>query len=609
MTHAMQPDRVYNTRYRIVLPDGDTRVVYIQGEVVRDAAGQPTHIRGMVQDITEQERVKDALDQRVKELSNLQALSAVVSLSLPWEEVAQIYLQRIVTLADLDMAQLFLLKEDRLDLAGVHARMGVQVIPQTECVVGECLCRLAVTERRPLYAGDVQSDARCTRAECRAGALHSLLASPLHSGDAVFGVLVLGARARDAFAGKLAFLETAADQIAVRLQNALLHREIQERAAGLTEIVAERTLELQTERDRTQAILETVGESVIVTDLDGQVLFSNPATEALTGFSRDETLGQPIWRGWSAQALKDAWPQAQKTLCGGRPWQGEVTGCRKDGAPYVAALTGTPLYEERAATLATGGVWVQRDITAVKEVGRLRDQFVSNVSHELRTPISIITLSCDNLDAFYDRLDEGQRRQMLQDIHAQAHLLSDLVEDILMLSQIDGGRVSRRTGRIDLAHLVREEVERQQPRAECRSQRLSVAAGAPVFVPGNEVQLRRVMRNMLDNAIKYTPSGGWILCTCEIRAAGQAAAPAEEPSSTGSWAVVEVADGGIGIAAEDTRYLFERFHRVNSESDIPGTGLGLSIARELVVLHGGRITVASALGQGSIFTVYLPLGE
>ena len=82
-----------------------------------------------------------------------------------------------------------------------------------------------------------------------------------------------------------------------------------------------------------------------------------------------------------------------------------------------------------------------------------------------------------------------------------------------------------------------------------------------------------------------------------------------EPSSTGSWAVVEVADGGIGIAAEDTRYLFERFHRVNGESDIPGTGLGLSIARELVVLHGGRITVASALGQGSIFTVYLPLGE
>ena len=398
MAHAMQPDQVYSVQYRIVLPEGETRVIHVQGEVLRDAAGQPTHIRGMVQDITEQERVKDALGQRVSELSNLQALSAAVSLSLPWEEVAQIYLQRIVTLADLDMAQVFLLKEDRLDLAGVHARKGVQVIPQTECVVGECLCGLAVTERRPLYAGDAQSEARCTREECRAGVLHSLLASPLRSGDAVFGVLTLGARARDAFAGKLAFLETAVDQIAVRLQNALLHREIRERAAGLAEIVAERTLELQTERDRTQTILETVGESVIVTDLDGLVLFSNPATEALTGFSRDETLGQSIWRGWSAQALKDAWPQAQKALRGGQPWQGEVTGCRKDGAPYIAVLTGTPLYEERVATLAMGGVWVQRDITAVKEVGRLRDQFVSNVSHELRTPISIIALSCDNLD-------------------------------------------------------------------------------------------------------------------------------------------------------------------------------------------------------------------
>ena len=84
----------------------------------------------------------------------------------------------------------------------------------------------------------------------------------------------------------------------------------------------------------------------------------------------------------------------------GQTWQGEITGHRKDGAIYTAALTGTPLYDERAAPLATGGVWVQRDITALKEAARLKDQFVSNVSHELRTPISIIALSSDNLEAF-----------------------------------------------------------------------------------------------------------------------------------------------------------------------------------------------------------------
>ena len=180
-------------------------------------------------------------------------------------------------------------------------------------------------------------------------------------------------------------------------------------------------------------------------------------------------------------------------------------------------MTGTPLYDERAALLPTGGVWVQRDITALKEAERLKDQFVSNVSHELRTPISIIALSSDNLDTFYDRLDESQRRQMLRDIHGQAHVLNELVEDILALSQIDSGPPPANQSRIDLARLARDEAERQQPRAEGRSQRLSVTTGASVVVLGNEVQLRRVMRNLLDNAIKYTPAGGQISCTCEIR--------------------------------------------------------------------------------------------
>ena len=113
---------------------------------------------------------------------------------------------------------------------------------------------------------------------------------------------------------------------------------------------------------------------------------------------------------------------------------------------------------------------------------------------------------------------------MLRDIHGQAHVLNEVVEDILALSQIDSGRVPGRKSQLDLAHLVREEAARQQPRAEGRSQRLSITTGAAVAVLGNEVQLRRVIRNLLDNAIKYTPAGGRISCTCEIRVVARAAA-------------------------------------------------------------------------------------
>ena len=116
-----------------------------------------------------------------------------------------------------------------------------------------------------------------------------------------------------------------------------------------------------------------------------------------------------------------------------------------------------------------------------------------------------------------------------------------------------------------------------------------------------------MVRNLLDNAIKYTPQGGRVRCTCEVRTASPAETAGGAPSSAPrSWAVIEIADNGIGIAAEEMPVLFERFYRGEVEGEVPGTGLGLPIARELAQLHGGWIDVTSEPGMGSTFTVYLP---
>lgn len=607
--HALRTGEKLDHIYRVLQPGGETRVVHGIAEVICDETGQPQRVRGMVQDITEQERVRQALAQRVKELSILQGMGHVVSFNLPLEEIIQTYLQRLVALTELDMAQVFLWQGDRLRLMGVCTDLPQPFTPVQVLAAGECLCGLAMQEGRTLYTAEIEADPRCTLPHCHAPCLRSLAALPLRNGEAAIGVLAVAATAPDAFAGRLGFLETIADLLGARLQNALLHQQTRERAAGLEEAVAERTLELQTERNRTQAILETVGESVIVTDLDGQMLFSNPATESLIGFWRDEILGQPIWRQWSAQARKEIWPQARQALGGGQPWRGEVTGQRKDGARYVAALTGAPLYDERAAPQVTGAVWVQRDITSLKEAERLKDQFVSNVSHELRTPISIIALSCDNLDTFYDRLGDAQRRQLLRDIREQARLLGNLVEDILTVSRIDSGRVSLAKIPLDLARLAGEEVARQRSLAVERSQQLTFTVKTPPVTLGNEVQLQRVVRNLLDNAIKFTPTGGQIRCTCDVRSGVHAGGPDTAALPSATWAVVEIADDGIGIPADALPFLFERFYRVNVEWEVAGAGLGLPIARELVTLHGGWIDVTSAPGQGSTFTVFLPLLE
>ncbi len=598
--------------HRIILPSGEPRVVRALTQLTRHADGRPATVRGTVQDITERARGEAALAEHVKQLTILHELSQPVGFGLPLDDITNTYLERLIRFPGFDMAHLYVLQGGTLRRLGVRSRMPLSIEPEPLVAVGECLIGLAVEHGQLEYAPEIETGPHGSLPSCGAPGIHSMAALPLRSGEETLGALAIGSTAHDAFADQLGFLETIAGLIGGRLQNALLYQETRERAAGLEEIVVERTRELQAERDRTQAILETVGESVVVLDPDGCVLYANPATLQLTGATRDEILGQPLWQQWSDAMSREIWLRAQQALAAGQSWHGETSGQRKDGTRYEAALTATPLYDETNVTAPCGSVWVQRDITALKEAERLKDRFVSNVSHELRTPVSVIGLSCDNLATFGDRLSDSDRSQMLQDIHVQAHALSTLIEDILTLSQIDSGRARQPWHDIDLARLVREQAERQRPLAKGRSQELRVSVGGSVPVRGSAIQLQQVVRNLLDNAIKYTPQGGQIRCTCEIRAGTvddpASSVTASEPDPR-TWAVIEVSDNGNGIAPEHIPLLFERFYRVHEESEVPGTGLGLPIARELVLLHGGLITVASTPGEGSTFTVYLPLHD
>jgi signal transduction histidine kinase len=250
------------------------------------------------------------------------------------------------------------------------------------------------------------------------------------------------------------------------------------------------------------------------------------------------------------------------------------------------------------------------------QVARLKGEFVSNVSHELRTPLSVITLVSGNLDTLYERLDDDMRRQMIRDVRAYVREMNHIVGNVLEVSRIDSGRVSMERQCVDLAQLMREEAERHVPLIRQKSHTLSVSGLEHLPVWGNEGQLRRVIRNLLDNAIKYTPDGGQIMCESRLweleRGDGEGPGvgwPGTDALPGGRWAAFCVADTGLGISREDQPRVFERFYRVQMRGDVTGTGLGLSIAQELVELHGGRIAVDSTPGQGSNFAVYLPLFE
>lgn len=388
-----------------------------------------------------------------------------------------------------------------------------------------------------------------------------------------------------------------------------LNEELQRYAKTLELRVAERTEELRAERDRTQAILESLGEAVVVVDARQTIQYVNPAFTRLTGYARHEAEGQKVhwWR--ALYHSTQAFDQLVYAVYNGEVRTGEVVGRRADGTLYDAMLTVAPLFEPGSSL--SGFVGVSRDITPLKEADRLKDQFVSNVSHELRTPLSVITMTVGNLDMLYDRLDDCQRREMIRDLRAQARLLNELIGDILELSRIDSQRGPVEWTALDLTRLVRAECEKQRAMAEEKGHTMITDMDEAVVVQGNERQLGQVVRNLINNAIKYTPQGGQIICTCRVLRPDFGLARADWPGSEqlekGAWAALSVRDTGVGIAAEHLPHIFERFYRVEMQSNVPGTGLGLSIVKGLVELHHGYVGVASTPGQGSTFAVYLPM--
>ncbi len=434
---------------------------------------------------------------------------------------------------------------------------------------------------------------------------------PILMRNQVVGLIELdGVEARSFNEQELVLAQSVASAIGQAMETAQLYQQLQRHADNLEETVAQRTHELQLERDRTKAILEALGEAVLVTDFEDIVHYVNPAAATLTGYASDEVVGQHAYRRPGNGPLPTISDEIQQIVRAGQTWRGELINQHKDGTRYDAAVTIAPLFDPHTLGQPVGYVSVQRDITPIKEAERLKDQFVSNVSHELRTPLSIITLLSGNLDTLYARLSDEKRQRMIRDIREHTRILDDLISDLLEIARIDSQRISMKRQSLNLAHLIREEANKQVPLIQKKAQSLSITGIDYLPILGNDGQLRQIIRNLLNNAIKYTPDRGCITCECCVLSEKNTLEhvwPGSLNLPAGYWAAMRVTDTGIGISEESMPQIFERFYRVHSQGNISGTGLGLAIAHELITLHAGTIAVASAPDNGSTFAVYFPL--
>jgi len=350
--------------------------------------------------------------------------------------------------------------------------------------------------------------------------------------------------------------------------------------------------------------LEAAANAISITDRDGNIEWINPAFTRLTGYTSEEVVGENHRLLKSGQQDTTYYQRLWQTILGGEVWQGELINRRKDGTTYVEEAAIAPVRD--ASGRITNFIAIKQDITGRKEVERMKSEFVSLVSHELRTPLT-------SIKGYVDLLLEGdvsnvaEQQGYLTIVRSNTHRLMDLINDLLDIARIESGEIEPKRVPLDIAALIRAVADTVRPQIRAKRQHLilNLAADLPA-VSGDTDRVMQIIANLLSNAHKYTLEGGTITVSCSkfhVPSSGDA------NLESGAWNVeLAVTDTGIGLTPDEQAQLFNRFYRARNEAtkDVGGTGLGLAITKALVEKHGGQITVTSAPGQGSTFSVTLP---
>jgi PAS domain S-box-containing protein len=364
----------------------------------------------------------------------------------------------------------------------------------------------------------------------------------------------------------------------------LLRDEIRRRERVRDEL--ERTIR------QSELILGSVAEGICGVDAAGYTLFLNRAAEGLLGVVSADVVGRPVEAVLGGAAEDGVAGLVRATLGGDGPISADELRLRRaDGASFEAELTCSPILDDGIS----GAVVTFHDIGARRELERLKDEFVSIVSHELRTPLTSIRGSLGLLAS--GKLGALEpRAQRMADIAVQnTDRLVRLINDILDMERIEAGKSALQLARVDAGELVRQAVEVMAPLAERGGVRLTLnAAYAPVFADADRIL--QVLTNLLSNAIKFSPPESEVTTSV---------------SADRDGVVLTVADRGRGIPEDRLERVFERFHQVDSSDarDLGGTGLGLAITRRIVEQHCGSITASSVPGEGSTFTIRLPIAD
>jgi two-component system, OmpR family, phosphate regulon sensor histidine kinase PhoR len=342
---------------------------------------------------------------------------------------------------------------------------------------------------------------------------------------------------------------------------------------------------LAEERSQLSAVLKNMADGAIITDEVGKVILINPSAARLLETTPEKALGRSFAQVVYYHQLIKLWRQCQVT----NEEQTQAVEAAHQGF-FIQAII-SPLRETDKQRFLI----ILQDLTRVRRLETVRRDFISNISHELRTPLASLKVVVETLqDGAIE--DPPAAKRFLHHIETEVNVLAQMVQELLELSRIESGRAPPNIQPTSVQALLQTPVERLHPQAERAG--LCLTLTLPEHLPlvqADSEQMRQVVTNLIHNAIKFTPPGGTITASAEVRAPDEV--------------LISVHDTGVGIPEQDLPRIFERFYKADRARSGGGTGLGLAIAKHVVQRHQGRIWAESVEGIGSTFYFTLPCSE
>lgn len=496
-----------------------------------------------------------SLQKRLDGLETLQRIGRTVTATLELDNVLKAVVDAAVELTGAEEGSLLLLDEETGELY-MRASRNFQEdfvrtfrLPIRDTIPGQVL-----RTGKPLLL-----DAKTPQKIKTSYLVHTLIYVPLQVQGRVIGVLGVDNRqSGHPFLDHHVSLITAmADYAAIAIENANLYSR--------TEV----------ERKKLETILTQIGDGVIVVDQDGRIMLLNHTVRSALKIVENHLQGKPVRDVVQNTDLIELLTDEKRN----QPIHSEIV--LEDGRVFNANLSPIPDIG-RAVTM--------QDITHLKELDRIKSEFVSTVSHDLRSPLTAILGYIELIDRV-GPVNE-QQREFIRRVQFSVNNITSLINDLLDLGRIEAGFDALKEI-VPISAIIHYTAEGLKNRIEEKNQKLLLDLDEYLNVLGNPVRLRQMVGNLMGNAMKYTSKGGSI----KVIARGEE-----------GQVIVQVSDNGPGIPPSDQPYIFDKFYRAsNVPSDVQGTGLGLAIVKSIIENHLGRIWVDSTLGQGTTFTVVLPI--